>query len=209
MADESSEYDVESLRITREEARASLDQQIEALDDIDDKAAHTMRLNVLLLGVVLTLASVLASSAGTPTIRQLANFPLAVGVLTTGASTVLSIWAYTSTSYRTGTGPSDVRTFLSKNLQEDEWLAVLCYSYAAWIERNSRLNHRDGFVLFLSHVSLFFSMGYYAVGIVFGLYFPQPEWWFSLLVVVGLGILMGITVAAVRDRLGTKFVETT
>lgn len=77
---------------------------------------------------------------------------------------------------------------LSCNPPEDEWLAALLYNYVAWMERNSRLNRRDAVALFVGHVCIFFSMGYYAVGVAFGLFFPQVEWWFSLLAAIGLGV---------------------
>lgn len=208
MADEESAYDVESLRVTREEAREALDHQIAALNDIDDKAAHTLRLNVLLLGIILTMASVLASSNATPTIEGIVNSFVVAGTLASGVSMVTSIWAYTSTSYRIGTGPSDVRALLPRNPPEDEWLAALLYNYVAWMERNSRLNRRDAFALFVSHVCLFVSMGYYAVGVGVGLFFPQMDWWLSLLAAAGLGVFMGTSVFAFRHRLGTDFIET-
>ena len=207
MADEGSEYDVESLRVTREEAREALDHQIAALSDIDDKAAQTLRLNVLLLGVVLTIASVLASSEATPPIGRIANGLVVAGAVVSAVSIVTSIWTYTSTSYRTGTGPSELRSLLSRKPPEEELLAALLYNYAAWMERNSRLNHREGVTLFVSHVSLFFSMGYYASGVVFGLAFPRAGSWSSLLAVAVLGVFMGASVFALRHRLGEKFIE--
>lgn len=204
--DEPSEYDVDSLRVTREEARAALDHQIEALDDIDDKAAHTLRLNVLLLGVVLTMASVFASNNATPAIGRMANSPVVAGTLASGISMVTSIWVYSSTSYRTGTGPSDVRQFLSRNPPEEELLAALVYSYAAWMERNSQLNRRDGFTLFVSHLFLSLSTSYYAIGVLVGLAFPRSAWWVSLLAVAVVSTFVGVAVFALRYRLGLKLV---
>lgn len=208
MSDERSEYDVESLRVTRAEAREALNHQIDALNDIDDKAAHTLRLNVLLFGIVLTLASVMASSDSTPAIGRMVNGLVVAGAVASAVSMLTSIWAYTSRTYRPGTGPSDVRGFLSHNPPEGELLAVLLDNYAAWMERNSRLNRRDGFILFVSHVCLFLAMGYYTSGVVFGLYAPRTRPWVSISAAVVLGVSMGASVFAVRHHLATKVLRT-
>lgn len=207
MADEQDSYDVDSLRVTREEARAALDHQIEALDDIDDKAAHTLRLNVLLIGVVLTMASVFASSNATPPIGRVANSLVVAGTLASGISMITSIWVYSSTSYRTGAGPSDVREFLSRNPPEGELLAALVCSYAAWMERNSQLNRRDGFTLFVSHAFLSLSTSYYTIGVLVGIVFPELEWWVSLSAVAVVGLLVGAAVFALRYRLGVMLLK--
>lgn len=212
MADEQpdggqSEYDVASLRVTREEAREALDHQIDALNDIDDKAAQTLRLNVLLLGAVLTTASILVSSNGTPPIRRMVNGLVVAGAIVSAFSMVTSIWAYASTSYRTGTGPSDVRALLSRSPTEKELLTALLYNYAMWMERNARQNRRDGFTLFVSNVCLFLAMGYYASGIAFGFYLSDVGEWVSILVVVVLGFFMTLSVVAIRHRLSVRFLE--
>lgn len=204
MTDERSKYDVESLRVTREEAREALDHQIDALNDIDDKAVQTLRLNVLLLGVVLTLASVLASSTVTPVIRRMANSLLVAGVVSSAASMVTAIWVHTSTPYRVGAGPADLHASLSEKPPEDELLAALLYNYATWMEQNARLNRRDGIALFASHVCLFLAMGYYASGVVFGVYVSHVEWWYSLLITAALLGFVGASVLVVRHRLGVR-----
>lgn len=208
MADEQSEYDVESLRVTRDEAREALDHQIEALNDLDDKAAQTLRLNVLLLGVVLTVASVLVSSKTTPTIGRMANGPVVAGVAVSAVSMVMSIWVYTSRSYRVGTGPSDLHASLSEKPPEEELLTALLYNYATWMERNSRSNKRDGAALFVSHLCLLLAMGYYASGVVFGLYGLRANWWLSLLAGAVLMGLVGTSVMIVRHRFGVKLLRT-
>lgn len=209
MTDERSDHDVASLRITRVEARGALDHQIDALEDIDDKAAQTLRLNVLLFGVVLTLASMLASNDATPTIGRMANGLVVIGVVVSAVSMATSTWVYTSTSYSAGTGPSDLRAFLSKKPSKDEWLTTLLYSYAAWMERNARLNRRDGLVQFVSHVCLFLSIVYYVVGVAFGLFFPEVAWWLPIVATTGFIVSVGVLLLAVRRRLGLKFGEAT
>lgn len=209
MADEQAEYDVDSLRVTREEAKAVLDRQIETLNDIDDKAADTLRLNVLVLGVVLTVASILSSNEATPTVVRVVNEIAFAGAVASGFSMVGAVWAYTGTSYQTGVGRSDVRTALSRRPEETEWLAALLYSYTVWMKRNERANRQDGFALLLSHFFLLLSMGYYAGGVVYGVFVRSNAFWLPVMLILGYGfvtsiVLLGprfVTEMAVFDRL--------
>lgn len=198
MADEQSEYDMGALRVTRKEARAVLDRQIETLNDIDDKAAHTLRLNVLVLGVVLTIASILASSEATPAAMRVVNEVVVAGVVATGFSMVGAFWAYTGTSYRTGVGRSDVRTALGRRPPEGEWLTALLYSYTVWMKRNERANRRDGYALFVSHLFLLLSMGYYASGVVYGVFVRTDAMWIPVLLVLGHGLATCLVLLAPR-----------
>ncbi|USZ68694.1 hypothetical protein NGM10_02890 [Halorussus salilacus] len=206
MADEQSEYDVSTLRVTRREARAVLDRQIEALNDIDDKAAYTLRLNVLVLGVVLTVASILASSEATPTAVRVVNEVVAAGAVASGFSMVGAVWAYTGTSYRTGVGRSDVRTALGRRPAETEWLAVLLYSYTIWMKRNEQANRQDGFALFVSHLFLLLSMGYYAGGVVYGV-FVGSDVWLAVLLVLGHALVTCIVLFVPRVATGIPLIE--
>ncbi|MFC7197459.1 hypothetical protein ACFQL4_27175 [Halosimplex aquaticum] len=54
--------DVETLRIAREEARKTLDAQLSTLDDIDAKALSVFRLDVAIVGVLLSALSFAAAS---------------------------------------------------------------------------------------------------------------------------------------------------
>lgn len=192
MADEQSDYDVNSLRVTREEARDVLDHQTEAISEIHAKGVHVLRLNVLVLSVVLTLASILAGSETTPDVERIANALTVAGVVTSLASMIAAVRTYSNTSFRTGADASDIRAFLRRNPTEGKWLAALLYNYAVWMERNELANRRKGIALFVSHVLLFLAIGYYAGGLVQGLYAVQVGPSVSLLAVLLFGIATGV-----------------
>lgn len=201
MTDERSEYDVESLRVTREEAWKVLDHQTETISEIHDKGIHILRLNVLLLGLVLTIASILAGSETTPGVNWIVNEFTVAGVVTSVASMIGAVRAYSSTSFRAGTDASDIRAFLRRTPSEGKWLAALLYNYAAWIEQNELANRRNAIALFGSHVLLFLAMGYYVGGLVYGLYLDQVSQWLSLLMILS-GIAVGTVLVVPSYFLG-------
>lgn len=194
MADERASSEVESLRVTREEACEVLNRQAEAIHDIERKAIHTFRLNVLLLGAVLTVGSLLAGNGTTPEIGRVVNDLVIAGVGASGASIVMSILAYAGSGYQTGIGASDVRTVLRRQVTEDEWLTALLYSYTVWMKRNETANRRDGIVLYIGQFFLFLSVSYYATGVVYGLYIPPdsqlPIRILALVYGLGTGLLL-------------------
>jgi hypothetical protein len=166
-------HDLEALRTTHEEARAVIDHQIDAINDVDDKAAYSLRLNILLLGLLLTISSLMIGNQNTPPIQKFVNPIVGLGVICSGLSIVAAIWAYTSTRTETGPGPNDIELYLEQKYDQEEWLDVLVRNYARWMRQNARSNRRDSSALFVSHLFLFLQMGYYALGIGWGLYVPN------------------------------------
>jgi len=201
------EHDLEALRITHEEARAVIDHQIDAIDDVDDKAAYSLRLNILLLGLLLTISSIIVGNQSTPSIQTFINPIMGIGVVCSGFSIVSAIWAYTSTRTETGPGPNDLELHLEEKFDEEEWLEILVRNYPRWIRQNAQSNRRDSMALFGSHLFLFLQMGYYALGIVWGMYFPKTSIW-QLLVGVSLFSLVQLVLLFFpRLPLGSQIFE--
>lgn len=59
---ESGTSDVEALRLTRVESRIVLDHQIALQKDIDEKALRTVRLSLVLITLVVSVAQLMGSS---------------------------------------------------------------------------------------------------------------------------------------------------
>lgn len=60
--------DLEALRTAHTEARTVLDHQIELLNDSDDKAMRTVRITLLIIGLIVSIASVVDVSGLLPDI---------------------------------------------------------------------------------------------------------------------------------------------
>lgn len=110
--DYSQSEDVEVLRSSREEARTVLDHQIQLLSEIHAKALRTIRITVLVLGVIL-------SSTAFPETRQFVNWLTVAGVTSLVFAILSGLVAYTASNPNFGTSPDylfDVRTTVTTKL---------------------------------------------------------------------------------------------
>jgi hypothetical protein len=131
-------HDIEALRITYEGARTVLDAQLQRITDIDDKAATVLRIDSLLLGLLVTAATLITRVRG----QQLAEFvnPLtAIGVGLIVVSLLAAIVTYTISETVSGVGPDGIE----RRYTEREWLVLLNRSAAAWMRENERANRRN------------------------------------------------------------------
>lgn len=127
-----------------EETRRTIDYQHRTLADIDSKASRLPQINLLVVGLVLTILSVSADSPSLPP-ESVANGYTATGVILLLVSTVLAGITYTATKLRIGVDADTVRQMLSGELSEGQIDRGLAKSYARWIEENdsaSRTNAR-------------------------------------------------------------------
>jgi len=125
----------------------------------------------------LTIMSLLVGNNSTPEVTRFANAAIGIGFIVSGFSIVAALWTYTSTRKETGPGPNDIERLVGREYSEEQWLRVLLRTYASWMRRNERVNRRDSFALFISHVLLFMGVGYYGFGTLWGLFFyNRPNW---------------------------------
>ena len=145
--DGSSRFDtVDLLQLTREEGQRTIDRQIETFNDIDDKAARLLRMNLLLLSIALTGFSVVAANGDAGAIggvSDLANAFVFGGFLAILTSTILAALIYTGSQYRSGMSGRD----LEKRLLDDEAepidaLYTTAEGYAEWTQHNFEVNTR-------------------------------------------------------------------
>ena len=159
------EHDIESLRLSQEEARAVLDHQIESFRRIDDKAARTFRLDGLLLGLILTGLSFITQSNSIEFVTIL-NYWTIGGVVFLVMSFILAVVTYIVTDVNTGLGPSDIRRLVAEEYTEKHWLILLLRSEAAWMEENTRRQDINGKLLTTSHIALIAAVSSLSLGIV-------------------------------------------
>lgn len=143
MSDDSGRPDgrptVESLRLARQEARTTLDQQVAALDDVDAKALSVFRLDVALVGVLLSALSFAAAADITSAAAFLNPF-VGIGVGLFVCSAAAAGLTYASAGQTVGIGASGLEDAAAYD--ERAYLEWLVGSYAAWIRTNDRTNGR-------------------------------------------------------------------
>lgn len=183
--EEEDSSDVRALRITREMGRAVIDQQIENINGLNDKAAQTIRFNVLILGVVLTVFSLAFNGSSDSQVQRLMNGAVGAGVLLSATSILAALWAYTSSEKEVGPTGSAMEQVISDATGHSErhWLRSVIRSQSNWITKNERVNREDAVFLFLSHLYLFVSIGVYAFGVAWGFswwHLPEYYYWASV-----------------------------
>jgi hypothetical protein len=141
--DDAERPDPAVLRSTCEESRAVLDERLAKLEDIGDKAIWTVRSAILVLGLVVS-----AASLGDPaTLRRLhagALLLAALGTLSLLAACVFGLGTYFGMHRVTGIG-SDYRRFAaSESLTETTWLLAVLRGYDDWILDVERATDRSG-----------------------------------------------------------------
>ncbi|WP_415383537.1 hypothetical protein [Halosimplex sp. TS25] len=139
--------DVEALRIAREEARTTLDAQLSTLDDIDGKALSVFRLNVTIVGVLLSALS-FAAATDAAAVSLVLNPSVGIGVSLFVLSAAASGLTYATAGQRVGADPEGLEA--AADLSESESLAWLVDSYADWIRHNQRTNLRKAFLVTLA-----------------------------------------------------------
>lgn len=127
---------VDLLELAREEGRRTIDRQIQTFDDIDDKAARTLRLNLIVLSILLTGFSVVTSGDGFPNsvvTGELPNRFIYLGILSILLSTILAAFVYTGSNYRSGMSGRDLqRRILNDDIRPIDALYDTVDGYARW-----------------------------------------------------------------------------
>ncbi|RYJ14280.1 hypothetical protein ELS19_10105 [Halogeometricum borinquense] len=139
--------EMETLRIARDEARVALERQLSTLDDIDSKALSVFRLNVALVGLLLSALS-FAGASDMATVTALVNPVVGVGVASFVLSATAAGLTYTISGYQVGVGPDALEN--TADLSEQAFLQWLLVSYGDWLRYNEQTNVRKALLVTLS-----------------------------------------------------------
>ena len=137
--------DIAALEAAQREARESLDRTIDAIEQKDDKAMRTVRINLILIGFAVTAVS------SVPRVIQLANWVTVLGFECLVLSTIVGIATYTGTDYPSGVGPSYMKDIQDAAWTEGEWRSFMILEYEEWLSDTSQLDSGEGQWLFLTH----------------------------------------------------------
>lgn len=180
-----------ALRVATTEARRTLDQQLDTLEDIDRKATRLLRFSVGLLGVVV---SVLSLTDGTVGLRSMPYLGGGLAFLVVGA--VAAGVTYTASPRVAGASPADLERAAEADC-ERALHRTLVRSYADWIRFNAAANARAA--LLVTVAILFVVAG--AVGLALGtmqaLTGPLPP---AVVAVAAAGLLLAAYLAGVHRQ---------
>ena len=144
LPDNEDEEQLRRAQLARTEARTTISEQIDTLDDLDEKAIQIFRLNILLASVVATALSVVSTTNFSVSLLINKYTKMSYGFLL--VSTISAAASYTTTATEIGVNADSVRNkildtgsdFLSTNKN-------LAKAYAKAIETNYETNASNVF----------------------------------------------------------------
>lgn len=135
------------LETTYREARNVIDGQAETMSDIDTKAVYTVRITVLITGIVVAAARIAGPSPFEPTL-------LTLGVAFLLISIVFGIFTYTESNLFLGPNREYLRDLATDDVEAGSWDEDLVYRLADWIDDNHSDIRWNGRLLFATQVGL-------------------------------------------------------
>ena len=203
------EGDARTLGTLRSEANLTVERQLSTLADIDDKASRMLRLNVLLVGVVVSALSITSrlegnSAGGASVIGRFQNVYVELAVASFVLSSALAAITYSATEYDVGISTENATKLLGAGLSEKRIETLLVKNYAARVNFNRSINVRN---LPLVTATIVFAVGgilLFALGTYQATVRPVP-WWLALGAILVMGAvcvtsgLVTQTCRAIRD----------
>lgn len=196
MADESGSSDghVDALRVTCEEGRETLGEQIESLRRVDRKAIQILRVNILVIGAILTGLSIAVRSE--TAVLRFVNVASVLGAGTLLLSSTGAAMTYVATSFESGIAPDAIRSASRDSLTEAMIHRRLSNGYARWIEYNESALKMNGALLTLTILLLIDSIGLLSAGGILGAMGVSRTWYSaaaSIVVLLVLAVLNFLT----------------
>lgn len=210
--------DEERLAIAEEvrrEGRETLNEQIETLSWIDEKAGRMMRVNILFLGIILSAFSFLI---GQDIVRDdvgIFNLFTIVGLGFTVLSISISALAYTASNTVGGIRGEEIGNIMDSDYSELQVTEGIASSYEDWIKGNKGPVVTNA--LWITAAAIFLTAGliYLSLGVIHAVAF-SVHWgvgFASVVVLVGYSYYSGLfthlrgwsKVTHPRDRISNSF----
>lgn len=179
-----------ALTLARREARATLDEQLATLREIEDKAARLLRFTTGLLGVVVS-ALALAGD-----LTAVTNRYAAVGVTGLALATLLAGVTYTASARVVGIDADAVRAATDAE-SADAYRRRVVAGYAEWIRFNEAANRRVAPLVTATVLAVVAGALALGLGVLRALSGPLPP-------AVPAVALAGVVVAAYASGLGRQ-----
>lgn len=133
------------LETTHREARVVLEAQNNAISDIDDKAMRTVRITIVLVGIVVAAARI----GGTGIFNRYL-FAAGNGILL--VSLITGVLTYSESNLYIGPNKDYIVQLVNDDFQETRWDRDILETYADWIEENFEDVRWNGFLLFVTQI---------------------------------------------------------
>lgn len=177
------------------EARATLDQQIEKIHREDEKAVKMARVNLIILGILVSSLSVIFGVSGISA-SQFLNAHNAVGLILMVLSTILAGMTYTSSRFEMGVGPDVISK--ASEMDSAEFFDRVQNQYTDWVKKNQRIHKLNAYaitwVIIFAITGIVFHIGGFTVGFTSARGSAQS---FALL---GFELLLGVAISLLMTK---------
>lgn len=167
------------LKSAAEDTREYLNLQNQAMNQMESDARATIRLTLLIFGLLLTAGSVFFSSPAEvdrqfARLKPFINEAFIAGFFATVGSTLTAFSASVTSKKIGGLSGDSIREILEGDLSELEFRERLLKGHRNWMRQNFVQNRRDANFLRLSNIFLASGLIYFLLAIYWGLA-PKPD----------------------------------
>ncbi|WP_436931033.1 hypothetical protein [Halosimplex halobium] len=152
----------DALNVARTDARQSLDQTIHTIRDIDETAMSTLRIDLIIIGLVLTAVT------SVPATLRLGNVVSILGFVSILGSALLALVTNIGSNYPTGVSADYLREFRASSWSEREWNEWMIREYESWLADASQMADGDARALFYTQLTLALGIVLLVAGILLG-----------------------------------------
>lgn len=183
--------DPAQLTELRKEARETVDAQRETLTDIDTKASKILRLNIVLIGILISVLSIAIqigpdSESGLENVEPFVNVFTVVGIGALVLSTAFAAMTYTASELDVGVSSENLTGLLRADFQREEVEELLIKNYIVRINFNRSTNLRNIPLIQLTIVLIVSSIVSFALGLYHGVAGSVPiQLWLPSVVLLG------------------------
>lgn len=199
--------DADLLSDLRAEAQKTVEGQVATLNDIDSKASKILRLNVLLIGVIVSVLSIASGSSGDPNSAaggSFTNLYMQLGVASLVLSTGLAAITYTVSEQDIGLSSGNLTNLVRADFSYEEAQALLVKNYIVRINFNRSTNIRNIPLITSTIVFVVVGVAFLTLGVYEATVAEVPNRLFGaililLAAIVGVSGLITQTRRAIRD----------
>lgn len=188
--------DSEQLGELRAEARATVDAQRETLADIDTKASKILRLNIALVGILISVVSIATqlgsgSAAGVGTVEPFLNSYTVTGIGALVLSTAFAAVTYTASELDVGVSSENLTKLLNSDFQQQETEVLLIQNYIMRINFNRSTNVRNIPLIQITILLIVSAIISFALGLYHSIAGAVPAWlWLSSVLLLAVVVLV-------------------
>ena len=187
--------DSDQLSELRAEARETVDAQRRTLDDIDTKASRILRLNIAMIGILVSVLSIVTqlgsnSDARVSNIDPFLNIYTEIGIGALVLSTAFAAMTYTASELDVGVSSENITDLLRADFSNKETEELLLKNYIMRINFNRSTNVRNIPLIQMTIILVVLAIVSFVLGIYKGLIGSVPLWLTAVAVVLIIGVVV-------------------